>query len=281
MQRVSLVPRYYGDWNKTKLLIPVAVILVLAALGGVLFIKAQKESLLKEREEKLAEVQAEQTRVQQILADAQAIEQEIQPIVNLTKFCGQFETVNGRYSDVFEAVSRYIWDDYTIDSLSIADGSSVSFSVELPNFEQALRFCYNIDRCTMPAEEGGTEPLWSVDGMTTSPARRPLVSGWSIGGSGSTASQLVSQVTNGEIMSGWSSPLPGIVYEDSVLLTFTGALLEPIKVSTVADFGPPPPPPPDPAAAMGGGGGMGGPAGGAPAPAAAAGGGDDGAGGDE
>ena len=274
MQKISLVPKWHAQWRTTKMWLMLTPLLIAVVVGLVMFEGCRQKAMANERDRIKEEKQRQRDDVLKIKSDAEQTAQRIRPLKNLAEFCRQFEMVNAFYADMTEGLSRYIWGDYSISSLSYSsDGASVSFSVQLPNFEDALRFCYNLDRCRAP-ESGGTEPLYSMDSTTASPAlgqRAGLVTSWSVNGGsgGSAASQLVQLVTSNQIMQGWRTSFPGIVRDEPVALAFTGTLAKTVPVKAVSAFGPPPP-----AADMGAaGGGMGGGAMGGTAPLAGAGGG--------
>lgn len=119
MQKINLLPRWHSGWKRTKLTILAMVALVGLVVVGVLFLGMQTKAKADALEQEKADKEAQANAVKQIKAEADQIRAGIEPVLNLAKFCRQFETINGRYADVLEAVSRYIWDEITLTSFSI------------------------------------------------------------------------------------------------------------------------------------------------------------------
>jgi len=119
LQKINLLPRWHSGWKRTKLTILAVFALVGLVVVGVFFLGMQTKAKADALEQEKTDKEAQANAVKQIKAEADQIRAGIAPVLNLAKFCRQFETINGRYADVLETVSRYIWDEMTLTSFSV------------------------------------------------------------------------------------------------------------------------------------------------------------------
>ena len=165
MLKIDLLPAGVREARRAKKWLFLPVVTVLAAVIVVFLLIGRAASERNAAQAEFDKWDAERTRVQQIENEMNAILAEIQPYVTLAQFCKQFEQKNPVWADVVEAVARYVMADVQISSINVTN-STVAISGQVPDLETLTRFVMNFQRCRMPAEGGGTEPLWSDDAVS-------------------------------------------------------------------------------------------------------------------
>ncbi|MBD3173902.1 MAG: hypothetical protein GF320_01875 [Armatimonadia bacterium] len=267
--RVNLLPPEIPAARRAKKLIPVAIILILLSVGATgawVFLWA---GAVEKHEEQLTDAQSKADAVRALDSQRQEEEAKMEPLQEMIDFLDQFETHSAQYADVVEAVARYLPASCTIESINVSD-SSVQFSTVVADTEELVKLLINMNRCAMPAEGGGVEPLWSDDpvsrGQLTSLFSGPIQMDATFGGL--TVNETILPDTDPQLaISGAlsTSPMPGagqVVYQNGLLwqgpipVTISGQLASPITFEfpgggeeEAAAEG-------EMAGAMGGGGGM-------------------------
>jgi Tfp pilus assembly protein PilN len=241
--RINLLPPEIPAARRAKKLIPVAIILILLSVlgtGGWVFMWMRgvtiHEDVLADATQKADAVHALESRT----SEEQA---KVAPLQDMIAFLDQFETHSSKYADVVEAVARYLPASCTIESINVND-DSVQFSTVVGDTEELIKLLINMNRCAMPAEGGGSEPLWSDDAVSRGPLTAlfsgPIEMSANFGGLTVNETLLPStdpaQAISGALSS--TAPMPGageVVYENGLLwqgpipVTITGTLANPIS----------------------------------------------------
>lgn len=241
--RINLLPPEIPAARRAKRLIPVAIILVLLSVvgtGGWVLLWMRGVSA---HEEALADAKAKADEVHAIESRTAEEQAKVAPLQDMINYLDQFETHASQYADVIEAVARYLPASCTIESITVND-DSVEFSTVVADTEELIKLLINMNRCALPAEGGGSEPLWSDDAVSRGPLT-PLLSGpiqmsASFGGFTVNETLLPStdplQAISGELSG--TSLMPGageVVYQNGMLwqgaipVTIRGQLAKPIS----------------------------------------------------
>lgn len=169
MLRIDLLPPGIRQARRARKLIPFAAgAVVLTAVAVFLYagtLAPQKKAAEDRAAKAQAKVQEQQQEINKIKDEAQQALAEVDPALRVARFCRQFETFNSQWPDIIEAVARYTWNEATLSSISVSS-NSVTVSTTVRDTEALARFLFNFERCRMPAEGGGTEPLWSSDSVS-------------------------------------------------------------------------------------------------------------------
>jgi Tfp pilus assembly protein PilN len=241
--RINLLPPEIPAARRAKKLIPVAIILILLSVlgtGGWVFMWMRGVTI---HEDALADATQKADAVHALESRTSEEQAKVAPLQDMIAFLDQFETHSSKYADVVEAVARYLPASCTIESINVND-DSVQFSTVVGDTEELIKLLINMNRCAMPAEGGGSEPLWSDDavsrGHLTALFSGPIEMSANFGGLTVNETLLPStdpaQAISGALSS--TAPMPGageVVYENGLLwqgpipVTITGTLANPIS----------------------------------------------------
>lgn len=241
--RINLLPPEIPAARRAKKLIPVAIILILLSVlgtGGWVFMWMRGVTI---HEDALADATQKADAVHALESRTSEEQAKVAPLQDMIAFLDQFETHSSKYADVVEAVARYLPASCTIESINVND-DSVQFSTVVGDTEELIKLLINMNRCAMPAEGGGSEPLWSDDAVSRGPLTAlfsgPIEMSANFGGLTVSETLLPStdpaQAISGALSS--TAPMPGageVVYENGLLwqgpipVTITGTLANPIS----------------------------------------------------
>jgi Tfp pilus assembly protein PilN len=241
--RINLLPPEIPAARRAKKLIPVAIILILLSVlgtGGWVFMWMRGVTI---HEDALADATQKADAVHALESRTSEEQAKVAPLQDMIAFLDQFETHSSKYADVVEAVARYLPASCTIESINVND-DSVQFSTVVGDTEELIKLLINMNRCAMPAEGGGSEPLWSDDAISRGPLTAlfsgPIEMSANFGGLTVNETLLPStdpaQAISGALSS--TAPMPGageVVYENGLLwqgpipVTITGTLANPIS----------------------------------------------------
>jgi len=241
--RINLLPPEIPAARRAKKLIPVAIILILLSVlgtGGWVFMWMRGVTI---HEDALADATQKADAVHALESRTSEEQAKVAPLQDMIAFLDQFETHSSKYADVVEAVARYLPASCTIESINVND-DSVQFSTVVGDTEELIKLLINMNRCAMPAEGGGSEPLWSDDAVSRGPLTAlfsgPIEMSANFGGLTVNETLLPStdpaQAISGALSS--TAPMPGageVVYENGLLwqgpipVTITGTLANPIS----------------------------------------------------
>ncbi len=249
--RLNLLPPEIPAARRAKRLFPLCIILILASVGGSLFWMLAWSNAAKTRQDELSKAQAAAQKVTELEQEITAEQAKRAPLQAIVQFLDDFETHSAKYADVVEALAHYVPDTCTLDRISIT-GSSVSFSTVVEDTESLIRLVINLNRAGMPAEGGGTEPLWSDDAVSRGKLK-PLfagpisVSGVNVSGGtfetdvypeGDLRAQLMSfgPTPTGvpSVSPGGSVYRHGVVWQAPIPVTITATLAEPVGLELPA-----------------------------------------------
>ena len=166
--RINLLPPEIPAARRAKKLIPVAIILILLSVlgtGGWVFMWMRGVTI---HEDALADATQKADAVHALESRTSEEQAKVAPLQDMIAFLDQFETHSSKYADVVEAVARYLPASCTIESINVND-DSVQFSTVVGDTEELIKLLINMNRCAMPAEGGGSEPLWSDDAISRGP----------------------------------------------------------------------------------------------------------------
>ncbi len=160
--RLNLLPPEIPAARRAKRLLPLCIIPILGAVILSLLWMAMWKKAVKDHTDAKDALSAIAAEVDKLDQDIAAEQQKQEPLRAILAFLDGVEVHTSPSADVIEAVARYIPDTCTIDGITVTE-STVSFNTVVEDTEALILLIANLNRCAMPMEGGGTEPLWTAD----------------------------------------------------------------------------------------------------------------------
>lgn len=176
MLKIDLLPAHYVIARRNRKTLVLCIPVLVGVVAVWLLLLFNVKATIARTEKELEETTAIANKVRDLQQEATTKKGELAPIEAKVNFVKDADASGEPFWDRFHKINKYIYDRVLMTNFSITPPTSVSFTVEIQNTEDAGRFLINLMRCPyitgiqIGGNVGGGGEIRGTSGAAAAPA---------------------------------------------------------------------------------------------------------------